>query len=193
MIREKLVKFIQGTLLISAEKANLLAEKFEESDVPKNHFILKEGEVCNTYCFLQEGFMRSFTYDQEGNDITTGFYSKNMFVLDYVSLYKRTPSKENIQALTACKLWCISYDDLQIYYHSVHEFREFGRLLLVNNFSILKQKVFSLLHETAEQRYANLIKSNPAIFQHTSLKNIASYLGITDTSLSRIRKELTRK
>jgi hypothetical protein len=73
------------------------------------------------------------------------------------------------------------------------EFREFGRTILVNAIGHLKGRALSLVQETAEERYRKLITTNPDIFQHAALKHIASYLGITDTSLSRIRKEYARK
>ena len=73
------------------------------------------------------------------------------------------------------------------------EFRDFGRSILVKGFSSLKVRMLSMITETAEQRYDTLLKTNPEIFQHAALKHIATYLGITDTSLSRIRKEYTKK
>jgi DNA-binding MurR/RpiR family transcriptional regulator len=82
---------------------------------------------------------------------------------------------------------------MQESFHTIPEFREFGRLNITNQFGILQQRMLSTLHETAEQRYSHLINANPEVFQHAPLKQIASYLGITDTSLSRIRKEFTKK
>ena len=73
------------------------------------------------------------------------------------------------------------------------EFREFGRTILVNAYAQLKQRMLAMIQETAEQRYASLLQSSPDIFQFVPLKNIATYLGITDTSLSRIRKEFAKK
>lgn len=82
---------------------------------------------------------------------------------------------------------------MQVSFHTIPEFREFGRLNIINNYGILKQRMLSMLQETAEQRYSHLIHSNPEILRNAPLKNIASYLGITDTSLSRIRKEFIKK
>jgi CRP-like cAMP-binding protein len=137
--------------------------------------------------------MRSYTYDIEGNEVTTSFYSKKMQGSDLVSFFKRIPSKESIQALTDCETWYITYGDMQANFHAIPEFREFGRLNIINHYSILKQRMLSMLQETAEQRYGALINSNPEILQNVPLKYIASYLGITDTSLSRIRKEFIKK
>jgi len=78
-------------------------------------------------------------------------------------------------------------------FYSLPEFRDFGRALLAKGFASLKMRMLSVITETAEQRYQTLLKTNPEIFQHTALKHIASYLGITDTSLSRIRKEYQKK
>src|SRR5437588_3335041 len=107
-----------------------------------------------------------------------------MFASDFLSFFKRTPSKEYIQALTDCETWYITYQDMQENFHNIPEFREYGRQNIINNYSLLKQRMVSMLQETAEQRYANLVNSNPEILQNAPLKYIASYLGITDTSLS---------
>ena len=77
-------------------------------------------------------------------------------------------------------------------FHSLPEFRDFGRAILVKGFATLKLRMLSMITETAEERYAALLQSNPEIFQQAPLKYIASYLGITDTSLSRIRKEMMK-
>ncbi len=96
-------------------------------------------------------------------------------------------SKEN------CKGWVISFEKLNMIFHSIPEFREFGRAILVKGFASLKLRMLSLITETAEEPYASLLQFNPEIFQNAPLKYIASYLGITDTSLSRIRKEMMKR
>jgi len=87
----------------------------------------------------------------------------------------------------------MTYETMQESFHAIPEFREFGRLNLINNYGALKNRMLSMIQETAEQRYINLINSDPEILQVAPLKNIATYLGITDTSLSRIRKEFAKK
>ena len=193
MNKDNLIQIFQNVLPMSTGKAEQLAEKFKAGKIPRNEYLLKEGAVCNESHFLEEGFMRAYTYDLEGNDVTTAFYSKKMFTSDLLSFFKRTPSKEYIQALTDCETWYITYDDMQASFHTIPEFREFGRLNLINHYGTLKQRMLSMLQETAEQRYNDLNKSNPEILQNAPLKYIASYLGITDTSLSRIRKDFIKK
>jgi len=175
------------------EQAAAIATHFSEKEFGKNEWLLKENKICTSYYFLFEGFARAFTYDLEGNDVTTAFYSANQIVCELYSFFKQVPSRENIQALSHCKTLCISFTDLQTVFHTLPQFREFGRAILVNAYTDLKTRMLATLHETAEERYSNLMKSQPGIFQHAALKNIASYLGVTDTSLSRIRKEFSKK
>jgi CRP-like cAMP-binding protein len=193
MYQENLIQYLQKTLPMPFEKAIQIAETFQQRDIPKNIFMIEAGKVCSESHFIIEGCARMYTFDTNGNDVTTALYSKNMFANDFYSFFKRIPSSENMIAMTDCKTLYISYEQLQINFHTIPEFREFGRMLLINNHAILKERMLSMIQQTGEQRYGKLITTNPEIFQHIPLKNIASYLGVTDTSLSRIRKEFSRK
>lgn len=193
MAQEKLIQFIQHILPMPSEKATHIAQYFTLMHFAKNDYILKEGKICTQSHFIEDGFLRTYVVDMNGNEVTVEFYSKNIFANDFLSFFKRIPSTENIQALTDCTAWMINYDDLQICFHTIPEFREFGRMMLINNHSRLKDRMLGMIQLTAEQRYMNLIASQPDIFQNAPLKMIASYLGITDTSLSRIRKDISKK
>lgn len=166
---------------------------FEEKRLFKNDFLLKEGSVSNEYMVLETGFLRAFAYDTEGNDITTDFYRPGSMAIEVASFFHRTPSKENIQALADSKGWVITFEKLNGLFHAHPAFRETGRSILVKGFAALKERMLAMINETAEQRYLTLLKKNPDIFQQAPLKHIATYLGITDTSLSRIRRDLTKK
>jgi CRP-like cAMP-binding protein len=193
MSSQQLVQFFKNSNLVSSKAAEEIANTFSPKEIKKSGFLLKEGRVCDEYYFLENGFIRGFAYDTEGNDVTTNFYSSGQVVFEVSSFFNRTISKENFQALEDCEGLYITYEQLNHLFHSMHEFRDFGRSILVKGFSSLKIRMLSMITETAEQRYDALLKTNPEIFQHAALKHIASYLGITDTSLSRIRKEYTKK
>ncbi len=193
MNKLSLIGFIHSNLPVSGEVVETIVSHFEENILHKNELFLREGKVSNNYLFLEEGFMRTFTHDYDGNEVTTYFYPKNRVVFDAASFFMRTVSTENIQALTDCRGFSITYDKLNMLFHSVPEFREFGRAMLVKEFVAFKQRTLLLINKTAEERYADLLNSNGEIFQFAQLKHIASYLGITDTSLSRIRKEYAKK
>ena len=191
--RTRLLHFIHTTIPISQKNAKEIADRFKEKTIGKNEFLLVEGKTCNEFHFLDNGFLRSYTYDVKGVEITTNFYADEQVVCEMFSFFKQVPSQENFQALTECKTWYISFAELQVAFHSMPDFREFGRSMLVSAYAELKQRMLSMLHDTAEQRYNLLIGSNPDVFQHATLKYIASYLGVTNTSLSRIRKEITKR
>ena len=193
MSQENLIHYFQSTNLISLKSAEEIAGQFKNKNISKNQFQLLEGKICNEYLFLDKGFMRAFAHDTEGREVTTNFFSSGTIMFEVSSFFNRTRSKENILALTDCEGWYITYKELNDLFHSLPEFREFGRSILVKGFTELKTRMLSIITETAEERYALLLSSNPEIFQHAPLKNIASYLGITDTSLSRIRKEMAKR
>lgn len=193
MNKELLINFIQNNLPASRKTLDEIAEHFEEKTFPKNDYFLKEGQVSNDYLFLADGFMRAYTFDTDGNEVTTYFYPKNRVVFEAWSFFMRTVSTENIQAVTDCRGFVINFEKLNKLFHSIPEFREFGRAMLVKEFSAYKQRTLAMINKSAEERYAHLISTQKEIFQYAQLKHIASYLGMTDTSLSRIRKEFGRK
>ena len=193
MDKNKLITFIESIVPIPRQKVEEIAAHFHEIEIKKNEFFIKQGRICNNYLFLENGFIRSYTFDLDGNDVTTEFYSNNQIVFEVGSFFQKTLSKENFQALEDSDGWYIDFDQLNMLFHSIPEFREFGRMILVKGFISFKQRALSLINENAEQRYETLIKARPEIFQRAPLKYIASYLGITDTSLSRIRRELAHK
>ena len=193
MSSQKLIQFFKNSNLVSSKAAEEITNTFFRKEIKKNAFLLKEGRICNEYFFLENGFIRAFANDIDGKDVTTNFYSAGQVIFEVSSFFNRTISKENFQAIVDCEGWYITYEQLNNLFHSMHDFRDFGRSILVKGFSSLKIRMLSMITETAEQRYDTLLKTNPEIFQYAALKHIASYLGITDTSLSRIRKEYSKK
>ncbi|MET4084126.1 CRP-like cAMP-binding protein [Pedobacter sp. UYP30] len=159
-----------------------------EVEFLKNEVVLQEGKTNNEYYLIEKGLFRSYVIDYEGNEITTEFYSSNDILIEVASLFLRTASKESIQALTDCKVWKINFDDFQILYSNIDGFTEWGRTWTSNQLFILKQRSINMHTQSATQRYLNLLQEKPQIFNEAPLKYIASYLRITDTSLSRIRK-----
>ena len=193
MEKEKLVLFLQRMAPITAGQAATIAEEFSYLALEKNAFLLQAGQVSDSYLFLDVGVLRAFAYDTAGHDITTGFYSSGEVVFEVASFFQRTPSQEYLQALTACAGWRLTFAQLNALFHARPEFREFGRAILVQGFAALKNRMLATITEPAATRYERLVQASPALVQHAPLKHIASYLGITDTSLSRIRKALAQQ
>jgi CRP-like cAMP-binding protein len=193
MTTAKLAAFLQSTALLTAGQAQVIAAEFRPLHLARHAFLLQAGTVSDDYLFLEAGLLRAFAYDTAGHDITTGFYSPGEVVFEVASFFQRTPSLEYVQALTDCAGWRISFAQLNGLFHARPEFREFGRAVLVRGFAALKTRMLATITEPAAARYAHLLRDNPELVQHAPLKHIASYLGVTDTSLSRIRKLLAQQ
>ena len=163
---------------------------YEKISFAKNDYLISEGATANFYYFVETGFVRSYAIDLEGNDITTKFFSATDIVIDWHSYFLKTKCRENIQAITPCVVWKISFENFMKLFN-IEAFREVGRTRLINNYFELKNHSVSIIADHAKDRYLNLLKQKPDIVQNVPLKQIATYLGITDTSLSRIRKEIT--
>ncbi len=190
---EKLINYFQKVLPMPLEKAELIASTFHYKHVQKGTFLIEEGKICSTSHFIAEGCARIYTYDMNGNDITTMIFSNIIFANDFHSFFKRIPATENLVTMSDCETFYLSFEELQTNFHTIPEFREFGRMMLINGSVILKQRMLSMIKQTGEQRYSNLMETHPEIFQHIPLKNIATYLGVTDSSLSRIRRDFMKK
>ena len=163
---------------------------YERISFAKNDYLISEGATANFYYFIETGFVRSYAIDLEGNDITTKFFSSTDIVIDWHSYFLKTKCRENIQAIMPCLVWKISFESFMKLFN-IEAFREVGRTKLINNYFELKNHSVSIIADPAKDRYLNLLKQKPDVIQNVPLKQIATYLGITDTSLSRIRKEIT--
>lgn len=173
----------------SDEELTLVLEQFNKHEFSKNEYLIREGKTANYYFFVESGYIRSYAVDPEGNDITTKFFGKNDIVIDWHSFFLKQPCKEAIQAMTDCVVWKVFFDDFMKLFH-IESFREVGRTRLVNNYFELKRHTVSMITDQAKDRYLSLLEQKPGIVQNVPLKHIATYLGVTDTSLSRIRKNI---
>ena len=169
----------------------LVLDQYQQIEFKKHDYLIREGSVANYYYFLESGFARSYAIDPDGNDITTNFFSPKDIIIDWRSYFLKTPCREDIQAVQPCVVWKISFERFMKLFH-IEAFREVGRTRLVNNYFELKNHSVSLIADPAKERYLNLIKAHPDLVQNVPLKQIATYLGVTDTSLSRIRKEIAK-
>ena len=175
---------------ITQEELKIILPKYNKVLFRKNDYLLKEGQIEKKYWFVESGFIRSYINDIDGNDITFNLYSSTDVVIDYPSIFFFAPTRENIQALSNCICWEIYFEAFQELFNTILSYREQQRGLLVGSYFELKNHSISLIADQAKHRYLKLLKEKPQIIQNVSLKHIATYLGITDTSLSRIRKEI---
>ncbi len=191
MYPQKLKSTYQYPGMSSAE-LDTIVSMHHQIAFKKGDFLLQEGEVSNCYYIVQEGIIRSFIYDFDGNDITTDFFCIDDLVIEVASIFNQIPTQENVQCLTDCILWKIDYPTFQELFHSIPALTEWGRAWMAYQLFLTKRRTIDMIRLSAMDRYKQLIDHKPLILQQAPLKQIASFLGITDSSLSRIRKEIFR-
>lgn len=183
---------IYNSVSLSRHELAEIAAAHEEVVFVKGDYLLQKRQVARAYYCVEEGLVRTYVHDYEGQDITTGFIGTNEIAIDVASLFQQQPALENMQALTDTKAWKIEYPVFQQLFRRIPSFSEWGRAWMAQNLFELKLRSVAMITDTATQRYLALQHRHPQLLLQAPLKHVASYLGITDTSLSRIRKEVAR-
>lgn len=172
------------------EELEEIFQAHEKVHFQKGEFILEEGNVANEYYILEKGLVRSFVNDFSGNEVTTNFFADNEIIIEVSSLFQRIPTQENIVCITDCECFKFSFENFEELFHKIPNLREWGRAWMSQELFASKQRSVEMFTLSATSRYLKLLEQKPQVVQFAPLKQIASYLGITDTSLSRIRKEI---
>ncbi len=155
-------------------------------------FFVAEGTTCKEVGFVNKGSFRTY-YIQDGKEINTCFYFENQFVVEYDSFLKGAPSRYFIQALEDSETVCFSLPVVLEAYNKSKNWERFGRLMAEESYKIVAQRMESLLFLDGEQRYRQLLETEPYLFERVPLYHIASYLGMERESLSRLRKKVANK
>ena len=188
--KQSLINFILNAVKISEVDAREIAQAFHKAELAEKEFLLRENQLSDDYFYLESGLMRTFLYDLDGNEITVDFFIEDQIVFEVTSFFNRIKSEANIQAITNCSGFRISYDELNTLFHNKPAFRDFGRAILVKKFIASQKRNYGMINKTAVVRYQDLLATKPQILKYSPLKYIASYLGVTDSTLSRLRKNL---
>ena len=177
--------------LLKKEDYETIRKAHTRLQFQQGSMLLEIGKTAKEFYVVEHGLFRSFLFDYNGNETTTEFYCSSEILIESFSLFHRIPSKENFQAVTDAIVWKIEYDSFQELLRNVEGLREWGRTWATSQLFFLKQRSISVLTESATDRYVSLVKERPEVIKLSPLKYIASYLGITDTSLSRIRRDIS--
>lgn len=165
----------------------LLKSVLEPIEIPKGVDIHIIGKQCKYLWFLEKGAVRVYEYSNETERTTHFFIEDNLFI-DYHSVLTKSPSEIGFKAEENCILQQIPYDKLLTLFDKSHYLERLARLMAERQFVMEFELRRQLLNFDALERYEFLIKTQPYIFQRFALKDIASFIGITPVSLSRLRK-----
>jgi CRP-like cAMP-binding protein len=186
---QQLLHHISNFSPLGAEAQNALNSCFEKITLSKNTYLLNEGQVCRKLYFLEKGALRGF-YNVDGKEITHWFGFENDFVTSFHSFITKEPSVENIQLIEGSILWSISKETLTGLFDSYHEIERLMRIAYEKYYIRLEERFVNAQFKTATERYEDLLEQTPHILERVPLGYIASYLGISQETLSRIRSKL---
>ena len=182
------------------KRVHLMDEEFEVSSkffIPKklrkNQFLLNEGEICTHIGFVNSGCLREYTIDNKGTEHIVQFAIEDWWVSDLHSFLSGEPAEFNVDALQDSEVLLLEKSARDELLDNCPKMERFFRLLIEANHVATHQRIADSLSSSAEERYLKFIKTYPKLFEQVPQNQIASYLGITPQSLSRIRKELIQK
>ncbi len=175
------------------EIVQFCSEKIKVKNVQKGEFFLQPGEVCNDTFFVNKGLLRMYSIDKNGKEHILHFAPENWILVDRSSLYLNQPSDYYIDAVEPSEVLVLSPEYFDFLAENQPSVIAKQNVLLHKHVSSLQKRITQLLGATAEERYVDFLKTYPNIFERVPQWMVASYLGVTPESLSRVRKELVRK
>lgn len=188
---EQFQAYLKST--ISESDFQSLSSLLIEKTVEKGETLLRAGDICNHSFFVESGLLRSYSLDAGGKEHVIQFAPENWIISDRSSVLFREPSEFYIDAIEKTNIIMFDNDFVDKASEISPKYREFNQKALNNHIRHQQQRINRLLSATAEERYLNFIELYPNISLRVPQWMIASYLGITPESLSRVRKELSRK
>lgn len=183
-----LQSYIKGYFGIDERNLEKVAGFFEKTTLEKGFYFTQEGKNCDQLSFIEAGYLRIFNF-KDGKDITQWISGKGYFVTDLASLLFKAPSRWNIQALTNCTMYTIHQSNYEKIGTVVSDWEKLEKLFVSKCFLTLEDRVFSLLSMTAEERYDHLFQQDNELFYQVPQQYLASMLGMTPETFSRIRKK----
>lgn len=182
---KKLFGHLSSIVSLSESLQKDLSTALVTKEFKKGTCLLNEGQISNYIFFIEKGLVKTF-YIKDGTEICSSFIKENEVVISVKSFFTRLPGDEVIEALEDTTAHYLHYDDLQKIYQNHIEFNVIGRILAEKHYLGREERLFSMRKQTAQERFNSLLESHAEIVQRIPRQDIASYLGISVRTLSRI-------
>ena len=181
------------TISLTEEEFDFCKTLFLPKKLRKRLSLLQEGDVCKYTAFVEKGMLRTYSIDEKGNEPILQFSMEGWWVADLYSFFTNEPSHFNIEALEDSELLLITQPSWDILLEKIPAFERYFRILIQNNLIATQRRLMGTMSETAEEKYLKLIKNFSDCIQRVPQHMIASYLGITRETLSRVRSHIAAR
>lgn len=175
--------------MLPKEVTSLLEEKLTRSEFPKRHILVKKGSVCHRLYFIEKGLARNY-FEKDGKELTNDIVMEGQLLVSFSSFLSGQPSVESIEILEDSIIHSLHFNDLQLLYKQFPIMERTGRLIAEHHYKSLSEKNYMFRFNNATERYLNLFNNRVGIIQRAPIGAIASYLGMSMETLSRIRSKL---
>ena len=192
MMYNKLKEYCKTKVSLTPEELNLIDDYFETRHLKKKEFLLQNGQICSFIGFISEGTIRHF-HIKDGIEKTCDISFENAWVTDFQSFTHGIYSIMNLQAMEDTTVCLIPKENLFSLYQNCRTYETFGRLMAEEVAHRATEIAMSLSSDKPEERFQNLLKKQPDLFQRIPQKYIANFLGVSPESLSRIRSRILSK
>ena len=183
-------EFLRKLVSISDAEFAEASSHFRQLTLRKGDYFIKQDDICNEIGFVSSGTLKNCYVNEKGEEIISCFCGENNFTGSFKSFIQRKPSELAIQAIEATEIIAIDYENLNILYQKNQIWQTVGKIITENEYIVIERYASALSSLTAKERYLRLLSEHPKILQKASISEIASYLGITRRTLTRIRKEI---
>lgn len=185
------VSAIFSPINFSSEEVTFLAEKLQRIELKKGSMMLKNGEKVTDQYYVESGCLRTYFIDESGKEHTLQFAIHDWWISDYTAFFSEEKAILNIEVLQDSVLYRVSKNDMDVLFTKVEGLNAFFRKKMERAFASFQKRILANLSQSASQRYLDFVENYSNVEQQVKNYHIASYLGITTETLSRIRKELS--
>jgi len=180
--------FLHSLISLNSDELDDILSCFDKEIYPKNTMLINQGEISRRLYFVENGMGRSYYLKKDGKEITQWFFGSGKFMASADSFFQQTPSLYYLETLEKSVIHSITKEKLDQLFSKYHQMEQLGRLVSIEMLNKVVNKLNAIQFQTAKERYQYMLEEFPNISTHVPLGHIASYLGMTQETLSRIRR-----
>jgi len=192
-MHELFLKKFNEVVPLTPDEEALIKQYLVPKKLRKKQYLLQEGDVCKYLCFVVKGAMRSYVLDEKGDEHITAFAFEGWSITDLPSFIRQEPATLNIDALEDCELLLTSKSAMDELFQKLPKYETYARITVTHGYMALQKRMTNMISLPLEERYKAFVQSHQNILQRVPQHMIASYMGLSPETLSRVRSRLNNK